>query len=133
MDGSGVVIVGVGVDLVEIARVERLLAAKGERAVRRLFSDEEARYCEGKSRPAQHFAARLAAKEAAFKALAGEPEARGIGWREIEVVPHGDGRPALALHGLARTRADALGVTAAWVTLSHTSTTAAAFVVLERC
>ena len=126
-------IVGIGVDLVDIERIERMLASKGERAVRRLFSEDEARYCSAKARPAQHFAARVAAKEAAFKALAGEPEARGIGWREIEVVPHGDGRPSLALHGLARTRADAMGVTAAWVTLSHSLTTAAAFVVLERC
>ena len=125
-------IVGVGVDLVDIARVERLLAGKGEHAVRRLFTADEARYCESRPHPVLHFAARLAAKEAVFKALAGDPGARGIGWREIEVVPHGDGRPSITLHGLARVRAEALGVTEAWVTLSHTATTAAAFVVLER-
>jgi holo-[acyl-carrier protein] synthase len=76
-------IVGLGVDIVEIARVQRLIAEHGERALQRLFTPNEVAYCRGKSRPAQHFAARLAAKEAAFKALSGTDEARAIVWREI--------------------------------------------------
>lgn len=123
--------VGVGIDLVEIARVERLLGAKGSRVMRRLLTLSEAAYCEGKARRAQHVAVRLAAKEAAFKALSGTEEARGIGWREIEVISGTDGRPSLLFHGRARARAAELGVTRASLSLTHTETTAGAVVVLD--
>jgi holo-[acyl-carrier protein] synthase len=125
------VIVGVGLDLVDIARVDRLLGNKGERALRRLFTPAEVSYALSRPLPAQHLAARLAAKEAAFKALTGNALARGIGWREIEVVRGADGRPTLAFHGRASERAAELGVTAVWVTLTHTATTAGGMVVLE--
>jgi holo-[acyl-carrier protein] synthase len=75
--------------------------------------------------------ARLAAKEAAYKALAGTDFARGIGWREIEVVRAPDGRPSLRLHGPADVRAVELGVTRAWLTLTHTADVAGAVVLLE--
>lgn len=123
-------IAGIGIDLVDIARVDRLLNAKGERALRRLFTADEVAYALARPLPAQHLAARLAAKEAAFKALAGNALARGIGWREIEVV-RGDERPTLKLHGRAAERAAELGVTTIWVTLTHSMTTAGAMVVLE--
>ena len=125
-------IVGIGVDLVDIERIERMLAEKGERAVRRLFSEEEARYCSARPRPAQHFAARLAAKEAAFKALAGNDLARAIGWRELEVVSRTHQAPILLLHGRAYDRASELGVVRVHLSLTHTDTSAAAFVVVER-
>jgi holo-[acyl-carrier protein] synthase len=123
-------IAGVGIDLVDIARVDRLLGAKGDRALRRLFTIDEVTYALARPLPAQHLAARLAAKEAAFKALSGNSLARGIGWREIEVV-RGDVRPTLLLHGRAAERATELGVTAIWLSLTHTATTAGAMVVLE--
>ena len=123
-------IAGLGIDLVDIARVDRLLDAKGERALRRLFTAEELSYALARPLPAQHLAARLAAKEAAFKALSGNSLARGIGWREIEVV-RTDDRPTLALHGRASERAAELGVTSIWVSLTHTATSAGAIVVLE--
>lgn len=124
-------IIGIGVDLVEISRVRSLLASKGERALGRLFTEEERRYCEGMAFPARHFAARVAAKEAAFKALSGTDDARGIGWREMEVVLDGLGRPSLLLHGRASTRARELGIARTWLTLSHGDDLATAFVVLE--
>lgn len=123
-------IAGVGIDLVDIARVQRLLDAKGERALRRLFTANEVDYALTRALPAQHLAARLAAKEAAFKALAGNSLARGIGWREIEVV-RGDHGPTLSLHGRAAERAAQLGVKEIWVSLTHSATTAGAVVVLE--
>jgi holo-[acyl-carrier protein] synthase len=125
------VIVGVGVDLVDIARIARLLEDKGERAVRRLFSDGEAAYAAARAEPARHLAARFAAKEAAYKALAGTEHARGIGWRDIEVEVEWDGRPTLRLHGRAAERAAELGVVRAHVSLTHADHTAAAVVVLE--
>ena len=64
-------IIAVGIDMVEIARVERLLASKGEHALRKLFTDAERAYATSRPRPALHLAARVAAKEAAYKALRG--------------------------------------------------------------
>ena len=124
-------ILGIGIDVVEIARVERMLDAKGERTRHRLFSDAEFAYAMARAKPAQHLAVRIAAKEAAFKAFAGTQEARAIGWREIEVITHEDGRPALVFHGRASSRAAELGVTRAWLSLSHAEGTAVAVVVLE--
>ena len=123
-------IAGIGIDLVDIARVDKLLDAKGERALRRLFTSNELEYALARARPAQHLAARLAAKEAAFKALAGNSLARGIGWREIEVV-RGEHYPTLAFHGRASDRAAELGVTGVWVSLTHSATHAGAVAVLD--
>lgn len=124
-------IVGLGFDLVDIPRVAELLAGKGERAERRLFTPDEVAYARARAEPARHFAARFAAKEAAYKALAGSEAARGIAWRDVEVVMEWDGRPRLVLHGRAAERAEALGVTRAHVTLTHADGVAGAVVVLE--
>lgn len=124
-------IVGVGIDLVDIARIAQLLETQGERALRRLFTEGEAAYAAARAEPARHLAARFAAKEAAYKALAGTDHARGIGWRDIEVVAEWDGRPVLRLHGRAAERAAALGVVRMHLSLTHADATAAAFVVLE--
>jgi holo-[acyl-carrier protein] synthase len=125
------VILGLGIDLVDIERVERLLERKGNRALARLFTAGEAAYAGRRPQPARHLAARFAAKEAAFKALAGNELARTIGWRDIEVVTHGDGRPDLLLHGAAASRAAEIGVRRAHLSLTHSDATAAAVVVLE--
>ena len=125
-------IVGLGIDLVEVARMERLLREKGDRALTRLFTAREAEYAMRRPNPAQHLAARFAAKEAAYKALSGDDEiARAVGWRDIEVVPTADGRPTLVLHGVAERRAEQLRVVRAHVTLTHTDGVAGAVVVLE--
>lgn len=125
-------IIGVGIDLVDVARARRLLEAKGERALARLCTEREAAYVRAHPLGAPSFAARLAAKEAAYKALAGTEDARGIGWRDIEVERAEDGKPSLLLHGLARQRAEALGVARMHVSLTHTDTSAGAVVILER-
>lgn len=125
-------IVGMGLDLVEIARVKRLLASKGDRALRRLFTEGEASYAMARSEPYRHLAARIAAKEATYKALSGTARARGIGWREIEVISASDGRPSLVLRGLALERARELSVAREWLALSHSEATAAAVAILER-
>jgi holo-[acyl-carrier protein] synthase len=124
-------VVGVGLDMVEIARVERLLTGKGERALHRLFTERELAYTSRRAQPARHHAVRLAAKEAAYKALAGNELARGIGWKELEIVSGWDGRPTFELHGRAQQRAAELGVTSVHVSLTHSETAAAAVVILE--
>ena len=125
-------IAGVGIDLVEVARVERMLDGSGERLLERLFTDDEVAYARARARPAMHLAARVAAKEAAFKALAGSEDARLIGWREVEVVPRAGHSPTLVFHGRAEARARELQIQHVWLSLTHTDTTAGAVVVLER-
>jgi holo-[acyl-carrier protein] synthase len=125
-------IVGMGLDLVEIDRVEHMIESLGDRMYARLFSESEASYIRNKPLPAQHAAVRLAAKEAAFKALAGNDLARRITWRDVEVVSDSHGIPAVKLHGTAHRRARELGVTRIHVSLTHSRDTAAAVVVLSR-
>lgn len=133
LDGERPVILGIGIDVIEIARVRRLVERHGEHALRRLFTDGERTYAETHRDPSRHLAARIAAKEAAFKALATHAAGRGIGWRDMEVVAGGGGRPPrLLFHGLAAEVAAELGVSAAWLTLTHAVDVAAAVVVLER-
>ena len=124
-------IIGIGVDVVEISRVRTMIASQGERALNRLFTKAERDYCSDMANPARHFAVRVAAKEAAFKALSGTQEARAIGWREMEVDLDDIGRPSLRLHGRASARAKELGVARSWISLSHGDDLATAFVVLE--
>jgi len=125
-------VIGLGIDLVDIDRVVRMLARGGERITARLLTEGEWAYCSRMHTPATHVAARLAAKEAAFKALAGSTDARRIGWKEIEVVHDDHRRPVLLLHGRAEERRAELQVTRTLVSLSHSLFTASAVVVLER-
>lgn len=120
----------VGVDLVAVARVEKLLANAGERAYERLLTRDERSYCEQMAFPARHVAARLAAKEAVYKALQGTEDARGIGWRDIEVVRDEHGRPSVRLHGRASARLEVVGAREVLLSLTHTDDLAAAIAVL---
>ena len=125
-------IAGVGMDLVEIARVERMIRDRGDRLLKRLFTPAEIAYATIRARPAIHLAARLAAKESAFKALAGSVEARLIGWTDIEIVPRQGHPPTLLFHGRADARIRELVIAQVWLSLTHTETMASAIVVLER-
>lgn len=124
-------IIGVGIDLVDVERVQRMLDAHGTRLVQRLFTDAERDYAMRMARPALHLAVRLAAKEAAFKALSGTKGATAIGWSEIEVTRDDLGRPSLTFHGRAAERATELAIARCHCSLTHTDTSAAAVVVLE--
>ena len=123
-------VIGVGVDLVDLARVSRLLASKGEHAMHRFFTDAERAYLATRPDPTGHAAARIAAKEAVYKALQSLPDARGVGWREIEVLRDEDGRPAIRLHGQAALLAEAQGGLLVQVSLTHSATAAGAVAVI---
>lgn len=123
-------IVSVGVDAVEIERIRALLERSGERFERRVFTPSEADYCRGRQRPAESFAARFAAKEAVMKCL-GTGWTEGAAFREIEVVRGAGGEPTLSLAGPAAARAAQLSIRRWHVSLTHTDTTATAFVVAE--
>ena len=124
-------VIGVGIDIVPAARVEQLLARHGDRALRRLFTPGERETARTRADAALHLAARIAAKEAAFKALSGDETAAGIGWQEIEVERLGDGRPVLRFHGAAAARFAALGASRSHLSLTHSAGVAAAVVVIE--
>lgn len=124
-------IIGIGIDLVDIVRAERILARHGERALRRLLFPSERAYVEGMVLPARHFAVRLAAKEAVYKACQALPGAVGIGWRDIEVTRALSGRPGIALHGTARDVVAAAGHVRIHISLTHTDQTAGAVAVVE--
>ncbi|HUK20422.1 MAG TPA: holo-ACP synthase [Gemmatimonadales bacterium] len=125
---------GIGVDLVEVSRVDAIIADKGARVFERLLTPAEREYCESRPDPATHVAVRLAAKEAVFKALQGSSSptesALGIGWKEIEVTRNPDGRPDIVLVGTAANRAAALGVKRILLSLSHTHVAAVAVALL---
>ncbi len=118
-------ILGLGVDICEIARMERALARHPSMRAR-VFTVEEIAYCDGKSRPGESFAGRFAAREAVIKALGGY---RGRGWQDISVSRHPSGAPQIVLAGNAKRRADALGVDRVLVTFTHERTNAVAFAV----
>ena len=122
--------IGVGIDLVDLARVARMLADKGDHALARLFTDEERAYLATRPDPTGHAAARIAAKEAVYKALQALPGARGVGWREIEVTRDPEGRPAIRLHGLAEQLAAEAGGLAIQISLTHSSVEAGAVAVV---
>ena len=114
----------VGVDVIEIERVEAALARFGERFLRRVYTAEEAAFCRGR---VHELAARFAAKEAVMKALG--TGARGVAWREIEVLPNHRGKPLVYLYGRARARAERIGLAGLDVSMSHSREYAVAFVV----
>ena len=116
----------VGVDIIEIPRVERVYARYGERFLRRIYTEREIAYCRGR---APQLASRFAAKEAAMKALG--TGVRGIRWRDVEVVRGRGQAPRIELHGTARARADRLGMSDLALSLSHSKEFAVASVVGE--
>ncbi len=122
-------IVGVGLDLCLISRMEKAIARSGGRFAARVFTAEERRYCEGRAQPAQHFAARFAAKEAILKAL-GVPD--GLSWHELEVGQKPAGGPKVQLHGAAARAATERGVSVLHLSLTHQGDAACAVVIAER-
>ncbi len=116
--------VPVGVDIIEIDRIERTLQRFGSRFLERIYTADEISYCRG--RPAQ-LAARFAAKEAVMKALG--TGTRGVGWRDVEITRERTGKPRVNLTGRAAARARRLGIRNMGVSISHSHTYAVASVV----
>ena len=123
-------IYGIGVDLVEIDRMERAITRSGPRLVERLYTPGERAYCGAKRFPYPCFAARFACKEAFLKAL-GTGLRKHMRWRDIEVRRDPLGRPLLHLHGYLRERCAAAGIRHIHLSLSHSAGHAVAQVVLE--
>jgi len=123
-------IIGSGIDLAEIGRIQQSIDRYGERFLNRIYTPAEQAYCLSKRNSAESFAARFAAKEAAAKAL-GTGISHGVGWLEIEVVRKRGGRPEVQFYGRAAEIAQHLGVAHAALSITHTSSLAMASVLLE--
>ncbi len=123
-------VLGVGVDIVETVRIQHSLDRFGGRFLHRVFTAGEIEYCQSMKFPARHFAARFAAKESVSKAF-GTGIGHAMRWRDIDVHREGTGQPFVVLEGGAKQLAAERGVTAVWVSLSHTEHHAVASAVIE--
>jgi holo-[acyl-carrier protein] synthase len=123
-------IVGSGIDLVEIGRIQQSVERYGQRFLDRVYTASEQAYCLRKRKAAESLAARFAAKEAGAKAL-GTGISRGVSWLEIEVAREPGSRPTLRFHGRAAEMAARLGAAHAALSITHTATLAMASVLLE--
>src|ERR1700733_8989666 len=124
------VIVGLGLDIAEIARIEAALTRHGAPILERLYPPAEVAYCESHRNKFERYAGRFAAKEAAMKAL-GTGWRAGIRWRDIEVIREPSGKPTLDLQGVARERANKMGVKNISLTITHSGNLALAEVIFE--
>jgi len=123
-------IIGTGIDIVEIARFRKILTGTGERFLNRVFTPYEQGFCLARRDSAPHFAARFAAKEAVFKAL-GTGWAKGVSWLDVEVYRYEHSAPLILLHGTASTLAASKGVTQIHLSLTHSDNYAAATAIIE--
>ncbi len=123
-------IVGTGIDIIEVSRVAASIERFGRRFLERVFTTAEIRYCESKVNKMERYAARFAAKEAALKAI-GSGWRRGVAWRDVEVGHEPGGRPTIMFSGRAAEFAARRGMRHAAVSVSHTREYAVAQVILE--
>ena len=123
-------IVGMGVDIAEVPRIQSAIERHGEPFLRRVFTPGERSYCEQFKNKYERYAARFAAKEAAMKAL-GTGWRRGVRWVDFEVVRETGGRPTIALHGEAAKIASQMGVQRVSLSITHTESQALAHVIFE--
>jgi holo-[acyl-carrier protein] synthase len=123
-------IVGTGVDIAEVKRIQAAVNRFGERFLKRVFTPAELRYCMAKPNAAERLAARFAAKEAGMKAI-GTGLRLGVTWQDVEVLRMPGQRPMLEFHGKAAEFAERLGCRRTHLSLSHTKEQAIAHVILE--
>jgi holo-[acyl-carrier protein] synthase len=124
------VIVGVGIDLAEVGRIQAAIERHGQRFIDRIYTPGEIAYVGRKANRYERYAARFAAKEAGMKAI-GTGWRRGVRWQDFEVANQASGRPILRLHGVAATVAESLGVANIALSLTHTTEQGMAIVILE--
>jgi holo-[acyl-carrier protein] synthase len=123
-------IIGIGVDIVEIERFRKVIERLKDRFLLRVFTPGERIFCDNHRNPVPHFAVRFAAKEAVFKAL-GTGWAKGVTWLDVEVLRERQDPPKLVLSGEALRLSEKKGVRNLHLSLSHTEQSAIAMVILE--
>ena len=123
-------IIGIGIDLVDCARIENSIERFGDRFLQRVFTEGEIAYSQSMKFPARHLAARFAAKEALSKAF-GTGIGKSMGWRDLDVQKKESGEPFVVLRGGAKQMAKERGVEKVWISLSHTEASGMATIILE--
>ena len=123
-------ITGIGIDVIQNDRIRDSIQRFGDRFLNRIYTQGEIDYCRKCSQPEIHYAARFAAKEAAFKAL-GTGWAAGVKWKDVEIERLPSGKPELHLHGEALNRATSGGAQRFYVSLTHDQLVSCAVVILE--
>jgi holo-[acyl-carrier protein] synthase len=124
-------IYGIGVDIVEVAKVASSIHDYGDTYLNRMFTPKEIQYCNETSNPIERYAARIAAKEAAMKALSTGWDA-GVQWHDFEILNEESGQPILLVHGTAKRLLTELVISKYWVSLSHVPDYAIAQVIFEK-
>ncbi|NJD62398.1 MAG: holo-[acyl-carrier-protein] synthase [Deltaproteobacteria bacterium] len=124
-------IVGIGVDIVDIGRVNAMLSRYRDRFLARVFTDAENRYAQRSVKTAERLAGRFAVKEAVLKAF-GTGKSHGILWKDVETVPGAMGKPKVNLYGNADKYMKKLNANRVHVSITHDGGKAMAFVVIER-
>jgi holo-[acyl-carrier protein] synthase len=123
-------VVGLGIDVIQNERIRDSVSRFGTRFINRIYTETEIAYCANCTDPGIHYAARFAAKEAAFKAL-GTGWAAGVKWKDIEVQRLPSGKPDLHLYGEALERATSMGATRFHVSLTHDQLVSCAVVIFD--
>jgi holo-[acyl-carrier protein] synthase len=124
-------IFGIGTDLVEVSRIEKILQKWGDKFLAKVYSQNEIDYCKKKAFPSIHYAARFAVKESFLKSL-GIGLGMGVKLQDIEVVNNQQGSPVLNVQESIKARLDKLGINKIHVSITHTREYAQAIVVLEK-
>lgn len=124
-------VLGIGIDVVEVARIESSMSEFGDRFAEKVFTEAERRYCQSQRRPEIHYAARFAAKEAVSKAF-GTGIGKDLGWLDMEIVRKESGEPELVLSGAGLAFAEGKGIAKVMISLTHARHYAAANAVAMR-
>jgi holo-[acyl-carrier protein] synthase len=127
---GGEVIVGLGIDIAEVDRIEAAIKRHGQAFLNRVYTPNEIAYCQRHRDPYERYAGRFASKEAAMKAL-GTGWAQGVRWVDIEVTRLATGRPTLTLHGATQQHAERLGVRSISLSITHSGNIAFAEAIFE--
>lgn len=120
---------GIGIDVVEVDRIQSSMDEFGEQFLDRIFTVEERAYCDAQKNKELSYAARFAAKEAISKAF-GTGIGKSVGWKDLEIIRKDSGEPTVHLHGKAQEYADELGITEVKISLTHAKHYAAANAVI---
>ena len=123
-------IIGIGVDHIEISRIKKTILRQKEKFLNKVFTEEEIEYCESRKNKYQHYAARFAAKEAVYKAL-NQTGTEGIGWKDIEVVNKTSGKPEIFLHNKTLRLSKKLKVSKIDLSISHSKDLVVCMVIIE--
>ena len=119
-------VLGIGTDIVECLRIAQMIERHAEQFIARVYTQKEIEYCSVRKAATQHYSGRWAAKEAVLKAL-GTGWARGITWRDIEVLNDGDGQPGIHLTGGALEYSQKKGISRVLISISHCRSHATAY------